>query len=395
MSDDFIFTSESITRGHPDKVCDQISDAIVDHFVKRDPASSVDAECAIASGILFVAVRYASTAKVDIPEIARDVIRGIGYPKHVFDADACTIMTSFADLTAAGHGVLDLEAMSDGELGRVTATHSATSFGYACEQTPTLMPMPIWLAHRIVEAMDSVQLRKKLPYLLPDGKAQVSIEYRDGKPARVQSVTLVASQVDAESVGPGEMREQLIEHVVRPACEETGHAPDENTRIYVNPEGPLVGGGPSAHSGLTGRKTGVDTYGEYARQSGAALSGKDPMRIDRVGAYAARYAAKNVVAAGLATECEVSLSYSVGVAEPVSVRVRTFGTGRLDDQELSVRVREVFDFRVAAIVRDLRLRELPGEATDGFYRRLAVYGHMGRTDLAATWEETDKVDALA
>jgi S-adenosylmethionine synthetase len=394
VNDDFIFTSESITRGHPDKLCDQISDAIIDHFVKRDPHSSVIAECAVASGVLFIAARYASKARVDIPEVARDVIRGVGYPKQLFDADACTIMTSFTDLTASEYEELDLDAMGDAEIGRITAKNPVTAFGYACRQSPTLMPLPIWLAHRLADVLAAEKTRKQLAYLLPDGKSQVSIEYRDGKPDRIHSITIVASQTDEQSVDPAELRGALIEHVIRPVCDEAEHLPDDNTRIFVNPEGPVIGGGPAAHSGLTGRKTGVDTYGEYARHSGAALSGKDPMRIDRVGAYVARYAAKNVVAANLATECEVQLSYSVGVAEPVSVRVRTFGTGTLDDNELSTRVRDVFDFRVAAIVRDLRLRALPAEAGDGFYERLAVYGHMGRTDLKATWEKTDKVDAL-
>ncbi len=394
MSDDFIFTSESISRGHPDKLCDQVSDAIVDHFLNQDRNSSIVAECAVSSGVLFIAARYASTAKLDIPDVARQVIREIGYPSFVFDADACTIMTNFVDETATAYRALDLDSMDDADLDHITARNPVTAFGYACKQTANLMPLPIWLAHRLADVLDSPGVQKKLPYLLPDGKSQVSIEYRGGKAYRLHGITLVASQTDEKSADLAKLRQDLLEHVIEPVCEEAKRQPDRDTRIFVNPEGPLIGGGPTAHSGLTGRKTGVDTYGEYARHSGAALSGKDPMRIDRVGAYAARYAAKNVVAAKLASECEVVLSYSVGVAEPVSVRVRAFGTGNIDDAEITSRVRDVFDFRVGAVVRDLGLRELSADGHAGFYRRLAVYGHMGRTDLKAPWEKTDKVEAL-
>lgn len=394
MSDDFIFTSESIAAGHPDKLCDQISDAIVDEFLKRDINSSIVAECAVASGVMFIAARYASRAKLDIPDVAREVVRSIGYRKDVFDADACTIMTSFVDRTQVEYQPLDLPALDDGAINRITAKNPVTVFGYACEQTPSLMPLPIWLAHRLADTLDSAKVRKHLPYLLPDGKSQVSIEYRNGKPNRIHGITLVASQTDENDPGLAQLREDLIEHVVTPVCKQAKHEPDGNTQIFVNPEGPLIGGGPSYHSGLTGRKTGVDTYGEYARHSGAALSGKDPLRIDRVGAYAARYAAKNIVAAGLAEECEVVLSYSVGAAQPVSVRVRTFGTGTIDTQDLTRRVTDVFDFRVGAIVRDLGLRELPAKNKHGFFQRLAVYGQVGRTKLKTPWESTDKAKAL-
>ena len=394
MSDDFIFTSESITRGHPDKLCDQVSDAIVDRFLEMDHHSSIVAECAVSSGILFIAARYASVAKLDIPDVARSVIRDVGYPKEVFDADACSIMTSFVDRTASEYEPLELENFGDEAINLITAKQPVTAFGYACAQTSTLMPLPVWLAHRLVDVQDSAGIQKKLPYLLPDGKSQVSIEYRDGKPKRVHGITMVASQLAEGTPDLAELRQDLIEHVILPVCAEAECEPDAETEMFINPEGPLVGGGPSYHSGLTGRKTGVDTYGEYARHSGAALSGKDPMRIDRVAAYAARFAAKNVVAAELAGECEVSLSYSVGVAKPVSVRVRTFGTAELDDSEINDRVREVFDFRAAAIVRDLELRQLPRRNRGDFYRRLSVYGHMGRVDLKAPWERTDKVDQL-
>ena len=394
MSDDFIFTSESSTAGHPDKLCDQVSDAIVDHYLMQDPYSRIVAECAVSSGVMFISTHYASQAKLDIPQIARDVVRDIGYSKDVFDADACTIMTSFMDHTVSRYAALDLDQLSDQQLGEITAKHQVTLFGYACDQTAALVPLPIWLAHRLAERLASPKVVKKLPYLLPDGKTQVGIEYLDGKPRRIHSITLVASQTEAQAASLEQLREDLTREVVKPVLKDEGHELDDASQVNVNPEGALIGGGPAAHSGLTGRKTGMDTYGEYARHSGTALSGKDPLRIDRIGAYAARYAAKNLVAAGLARECEVQLSYSIGAASPVSLRVRAFGTGELDDHTLTRRVAEAFDFRVGAIVRDFRLQRLPGERQDGFYRKLAVYGHMGRIDMDLPWEKTDRSDAL-
>jgi S-adenosylmethionine synthetase len=251
------------------------------------------------------------------------------------------------------------------------------------------------LAHRLADALDSPELQKKLPYLLPDGQSQVGIEFRDGQPSRIHSITLVASQTNAGAVDPDRLRSDLIDLVVEPVLAEANFKSDGKTGIFVNPEGPVIGGGPSAHSGLTGRKTGIDTYGEYARHSGAALSGKDPFRVDRVGAYAARYAAKNIVAAGLAKECEVQLSYSIGSAEPVSVRVRTFGSADgLDEAKLAERLSDVIDFRLGGIVRDLGLQKLPSEHGGSFYRKLAVYGHMGRGDFDVPWERIDKAGEL-
>jgi S-adenosylmethionine synthetase len=394
VSDDFIFTSESSTAGHPDKLCDQVSDAIVDHYLSKDPYSRIVAECAVSSGVMFISTHYASQARLDIPQIARDVVREIGYSKSVFDADACTIMTSFTDHTLSDYAALDLEQLSEAQLGEITAKHQVTLFGYACDQTAALLPLPIWLAHRLAERLASTKVVKKLPYLLPDGKTQVGVEYVAGEPRRIHSITLVASQTGAEAASLEQLRHDLVEQVVKPVLKNEAHDLDDQTRIFVNPEGALIGGGPAAHSGLTGRKTGMDTYGEYARHSGTALSGKDPLRIDRIGAYAARYAAKNLVAAGLARECEVQLSYAIGAAAPVSLRVRCFGSGEMDDLTLTRRVAEVFDFRVGAIVRDFRLQHLPGERKDGFYRKLAVYGHMGRLDMDLPWERTDRTDAL-
>jgi S-adenosylmethionine synthetase len=343
---------------------------------------------------MFISTHYASQARLDIPEIAREVVRGIGYSKEVFDADACTIMTSFMDHTVSAYSALDLEQLSDRQISEITAKHQVSVFGYACDQTKALLPLPIWLAHRLAERLASAKVVKKLPYLLPDGKTQVGIEYVDGAPKRIHSITLVASQTEAEAASLERLHDDLTREVVNPVLQDETDRLDDRTQINVNPEGALIGGGPAAHSGLTGRKTGMDTYGEYARHSGTALSGKDPLRIDRIGAYAARYAAKNLVAAGLARECEVQLSYSIGAAAPVSLRVRCFGSGELDDRTLTRRVAELFDFRVGAIARDFRLQHLPGERSGGFYRKLAVYGHMGRVDLDLPWERTDRIDAL-
>jgi S-adenosylmethionine synthetase len=394
MSDDFIFTSESVTTGHPDKLCDQVSDAIVDHFLGQDSSAGIVAECAVASGVLFISAHYASRGGLAIPDVAREVIRGIGYPRDVFDADACTIMTSFMDHSERDYKELDLDAMSDEDIGRITAKDQVTVFGYACDQTDTLMPLPVSIAHQLARRLDDPALKSDLPYLLPDAKVQVGVEYQAGRPVRVHSIALETSQLGEGGPAAEHLASDLINGVITPVLAEQPVAPDDRTLLFINPEGPVIGGGPAVHSGLTGRKTGIDTYGEYARHSGAALSGKDPTRIDRIGAYMARYAAKNAVAAGLASECEVQLSYSIGSAAPVSLRVRTFGSGKVSESEIARRLRATFDFRMGAIVRDLRLRHLPEEHPEGFYRRLAAYGHMGRTDLDVPWERTDRVETL-
>jgi len=393
VSDDFIFTSESVTLGHPDKLCDQVSDAIVDHFLNQDPDARIIAECAVSSGVMFISTHYASIAKFDIPEVARQVIRNVGYPHEVFDAEACTILTSFMDHTASDYMPLDLDAMDDAAIDEIPCRQQVSVFGYACDQTPALMPLPIWLAHRLSDVLDSPKLGKELPYLLPDGETQVGIEYRNGKPRRIHSITLVATQTDASAADLQRLRDDLHAGVIEPVLKDEKVKADKSTQISINPAGARTGGGPAVHSGLTGRKTGIDSYGGYARQSGAALSGKDPMRIDRVGAYVARYAAKNVVAAGLARECEVQLSYSVGLSHPVSLRVRTFGTGKLDDKQIAGRLEDAIDFRIGGMVRDLKLKTL-SSAPGGFYQKLAVYGHMGRIDLDVPWEKTDKAEAL-
>ena len=388
MTSNFIFTSESVTSGHPDKICDQVSDAIVDHFLKQDPDARIIAECAVSSGVMFISSHYASSAAaLDITEIARRTIKEIGYPKEVFDADDCAILTSIMDHSDTDYTPAELDDMTDRELDKITARQQASVFGYACDHTSDLMPLPIWLAHRLAHRVDVVQTVKKVPYLLPDAEIQVGFEFQDGQPARVHSITLVATQLQNSEVDVEGLRKDMIEKVIEPVLKKEKIKLDDNTIIHINPGGIRKGGGPSAHSGLTGRKTGIDAYGGFARNSGAALSGKDPMRIDRVGAYIARYAAKNVVAAGLARECEVQLSYSIGSADPVSLRVRTFGSSELDDSVIAGRLKELVDFRPGAIVRDLGLKKLSSQL-GGFYRKLAVYGHMGRTDLEVPWENT-------
>ncbi len=393
MSDDYIFTSESVTVGHPDKLCDQVSDAIVDHFLRQDPDSRIVAECAVSSGVMFISAHYASKARLDIPDVARHVIRDVGYLKELFDADACTILTSFMDHTATHYKPLDLDHMDSAELDDIPVRQQVSVFGYACDQTPALMPLPIWLAHRLADMLDSPRVAKKLPYLLPDGETQVGIEYKGGKPQRIHSITVISSQTDPAAADAKRLCDDLLEHVVEPVLKNQDFQLDDASCLFINPTGPRIGGGPATHSGLTGRKTGIDTYGGFVRHSGAALSGKDPMRIDRVGAYIARYAAKNVVASGLARECEVQLSYSVGMAHPVSLRVQTFGTGEIADSKIADRLLQVIDFRLGAIVRDLKLKSLSAES-GGFYQKLAVYGHMGRIDFDVPWEKTDKADAL-
>ena len=393
MKRDFMFTSESVTEGHPDKLCDQISDAIVDHFLQQDPYSSVIAECAVSTAIVFIAARFASEATVDFPNIARQVINQVGYDQHAFNGKTCSIITSLRELPQEEYVRVDETKMTEGEIEGVTVRNQVTVFGFACDQTPALMPLPIWLAHRLARRLTSVRLQKILPGIAPDGKTQVGVEFRDGRPHRIHSITVIASQTRPQySNNPalGQLKEDIIEAVIKPVFQEEEIRLDEGTRIFINPDGPFVIGGPSVHSGLTGRKNAIDTYGEYSRHSGSALSGKDPLRIDRVGAYAARYAAKNIVASGLARECEIQLSYSIGLARPVSIQVETFGTGRIPDHEITKRVEEAFDFRIAGIIRQFNLKHLPSRIKGGFYRKLAAYGHVGRMDIGLPWELTDK-----
>jgi len=395
MKKDFMFTSESVTEGHPDKMCDQISDAIVDHCLRRDPFSRVIAECAVSTSIVFIAARFAVDGAVDFPGIARRVIGQIGYEQEEFNPKTCSIVTSLRELPVDPSLRFDERALSDEEVERIPVRNQVTVFGFACNQTPALMPLPIWLAHKLARRLTSVRLQKILPSLAPDGSTQVGVEYRDRRPCRIHSLTVVTSQNREGDPDPDRLRKEIREAVIDPAFGDEAIRPDDQTRVFVNPDGPFPVGGPSIHSGLTGRKNAIDTYGEYSRHSGSALSGKDPVRIDRIGAYAARYAAKNIVAAGVADECEVQLSYSIGLSRPVSVQVETFGTGRRPDGEIAGILEKNFDFRLAGILRQFNLRHLPAVVKGGFYRKLATYGHVGRMDIGLPWEVADKVNLLS
>jgi S-adenosylmethionine synthetase len=397
MRENFIFTSESVTEGHPDKLCDQISDAIVDRFLRQDPASAIIAECGVSTAIVFIAARFATNASVDIPEVTRQVISQVGYEQPEFNGKTSSIVTSLQEMPPDDRRCFDEKDLSEEEMDQITVKNQATVFGFACDQTPALMPLPIWLAHKLARRLTSVRLQKILPYLTPDGKTQVGVEYRDRRPCRIHSLTVIASQ-GRQTVAGGpdyqQLQNDLQEAIIDDVFQEEDIKPDKNTYIFINPDGLFIGGGPAVHAGLTGRKTAIDTYGEYARHSGAALSGKDPTRIDRVGAYAARYAAKNVVAAGLAEECEVQLSYSIGLSHPVSVQIETFGTGRISDEAIATLLKKHFDFRLAGIIKQFNLRQLPSLTKGGFYRKLAAYGHVGRMDIGLPWEVTDKIPAL-
>jgi len=392
----FMFTSESVTEGHPDKLCDQISDAVVDHFLIQDPFARVRAECAVSSAIMFIAARFSSTANVDFARLARKVIKRIGYAQPNFDPRTCSILTAPQARPLDESRRIDESELSESEIDRIPALNQVSVFGFACDQSPELMPLPIWLAHRLARRVTAVRREGILPYLMADGKAQVGVEYQDLKPSRVHSVTLEVHQKNPDKPGAKTLLKDIRELVVEPVFQDVDVRPDPKTRINVNPSGPYMGS-PAHHSGLTGRKNAVDTYGEFARHSGKALSGKDPMRIDRVGAYAARYAAKNLVAAGLADSCEVMLSYSPGITRPVSIIVQTFGSGKLTNKDLAELVSRHFDFRPAGIVKQFELRHLPSRDARGFYQRLAAYGHFGRqpdADGGFSWERTDLVEAL-
>jgi S-adenosylmethionine synthetase len=394
MKKDFMFTSESVTEGHPDKLCDQISDAIVDRFLQQDPYSRVITECAVSTGIVFIAARFEPNSNVDFTNIARQVIEEVGYKQKEFNGKTCSILTSLRELPVDQYHLFDERTLSDEEIERITVTNQATVFGFACNQTYALMPMPIWLAHKLARQISQVRSQKLLPYLTPDGKTQVGVEYKNRRPDRIHSITVIASQNKSSKPTLQQLQDDIKEAVIYPIFEDEEIKPDENTRIFINPDGPLIKGGPAVHSGLTGRKNAIDTYGEYSKHSGSALSGKDPIRIDRIGAYIARYAAKNVVAAKLADECEVQLSYSIGLARPVSIQVETFGTGKVSDEEITTILDKHFDFRLAGIIKQFNLRYLPSLTKGGFYKKLAAYGHVGRIDIELPWEKVDKVDVF-
>lgn len=398
MKRDFMFTSESVTPGHPDKLCDRISDAIVDHFLRRDPFSRIITECAVSTAIVFIAARFESQAIVDFTKIARQTIEQVGYDEPDFNGKTCSIVTSLKELPPSEHHYGDERKLSEEEIELIPVQDQVTVFGFACNQTLALMPLPIWLAHQLAKRLNTVRLEKILPYLAPDGKTQVGIEFCDRKPHRIHSITVIGSQnklFAADVPNLKQLQTDIREAVIDVVFQKEAIKPDKNTRIFIDSDDPFAIGGPSVHSGLTGRKNAIDTYGEYSRHSGAALSGKDPTRIDRVGAYVARYAAKNVVAAGLADECEVQLSYSIGLSRPVSIQVETFGTGKIPDEDITAILERCFDFRLAGIIRQFNLRFLSAIAKGCFYRELAAYGHVGRIDLETVpWEKTDKVPLL-
>jgi S-adenosylmethionine synthetase len=396
MRKDFVFNSESVTEGHPDKLCDQISDAILDQFLFQDPYARVRAECAISTSILFIAARFASEIKVDVPSLARKVIGQAGYSQPDFDARTCSVLTSLQEYPRDAELYFNENRMSEAEIDRIQVRQQATVFGYACRQTEALMPLPIWLAHKLARQLIAARTQRLIPYLSPDGKTQVGVEYRGRKPHRIHSLSIIASRSKSatESVNMPRLHDDVLEAVIRPSFAGEDIRPDDQTKIFINPVENLMVGGPGVHSGLTGRKPDVDTYGDYARHGGNAFSGKDPMRIDRVAAYAARYAAKNLVAAGLAEECEVQLSYSIGLSRPVSIMVETFGTGKRPDDDLANLVEQHFDFRLVGILKRFQLRHLPALHKGKFFQKLAAYGQVGRVDLDLPWEETDKINLL-
>ncbi|MBR3970473.1 MAG: methionine adenosyltransferase [Ruminococcus sp.] len=384
------FTSESVTEGHPDKICDQISDAVLDAMLEQDENSRVACETVVTTGMIMCMGEITTKAKVDIPKIAREVVKEIGYDraKYGFDAHTCAVLTTIDEQSpdiAMGVNEAYEYREENGESDGLSngAGDQGIMFGYACNETPELMPLPISLAHKLSLKLTEVRKNGTFRYLRPDGKSQVTVEYHDDKAVRVDAV-VVSSQHSAD-ISLEQLRRDIEEYVIRTVI--PAELMDENTKIFINPTGRFVVGGPQGDSGLTGRKIIVDTYGGYSRHGGGAFSGKDPSKVDRSAAYAARYIAKNVVAAGLADKCEVQLSYAIGVAKPISILVDTFGTGKADENAISEAVAKTFDLRPAAIVNMLELKKPQ-------YRQLAAYGHMGREDLGVAWEKTDKADTL-
>ncbi len=384
------FTSESVTEGHPDKICDKISDAILDEMLRQDPMSRVACETTTTTGIITVMGEITTKAYVDIPKVVRETVRKIGYDDGAkgFDCNTCAVLSSIHEQSP--DIALGVDKSFEAKEGTITddydtgAGDQGMMFGFACDETPELMPLPISLAHTLAKKLTEVRKNGTLPYLRPDGKTQVTVEYDDDKPVRIDTV-VISSQHDAK-VSLEQIREDVVREVINPIIDSS--MMDENTKIYVNPTGRFVIGGPMGDTGLTGRKIIVDTYGGYSRHGGGAFSGKDPTKVDRTGAYAARYVAKNIVAAGLASKCELEIAYAIGVAKPVSVLVETFGTAKVDEEKIAEAVTELIDLRPAALIDRFNLRR-------PIYCDVAAYGHMGREDLKAPWENLDMAPELA
>ncbi len=386
-----LFTSESVTEGHPDKICDQISDAILDAILDKDPNARVAAETSVTTGLVLVAGEITTSTYVDIPKVVRDTLKEIGYTraKYGFDAETCAVLTAIdeqsADIAMGVNEALESKEgqMTDKEIESIGAGDQGLMFGYATNETTELMPLPISLAHKLSRRLTEVRKDNTLDYLRPDGKTQVTVEYEDDKPLRVD--TIVISTQHSPRVTLEQIKKDIKKHVIESIV--PADLLDDNTKYFINPTGRFVIGGPQGDAGLTGRKIIVDTYGGYARHGGGAFSGKDPTKVDRSAAYAARYVAKNIVAAGLADKCEVQLAYAIGVAQPVSISVDTFGTGKVDESILVELIRKHFDLRPAGIIKTLDLRR-------PIYRQTAAYGHFGREDLQLPWEKTDKAELL-
>ena len=407
MSRRYLFTSESVTEGHPDKICDQISDAILDALLSQDQLSRVAAEVVVNTGLVLITGEITTKAQVNYIDLTRKKIAEIGYihGDNGFSADSCSVLIALDEQSPdIAQGVTTAQEqrtkLSDDQLDQIGAGDQGIMFGYACDETPELMPMPISLAHRISRRLSAVRKSEQLAYLRPDGKTQVSVIYEDGKPVGID--TILTSTQHTESIGDisedgkvqQKIKNDLWESVVLPVFSDLEIKPDNNTRFLVNPTGKFVIGGPQGDSGLTGSKIIVDTYGGYSRHGGGAFSGKDPTKVDRSASYACRYVAKNIVAAGLANKCEVQVSYAIGVARPVSIFVETFGTAQIDPDKILELVKRYFELRPAGIIQTLDLRNLPSERGGRFYQDVAAYGHFGRSDLDLPWEKTDKVDIL-
>ncbi|MGD8625052.1 MAG: methionine adenosyltransferase [Anaerolineae bacterium] len=390
-SPQFFFTSESVTEGHPDKICDQISDAVLDAMIKGDPDARVACECAVTTGTVLVMGEITTSTYVDLNSLVRDVVLDIGYTraKFGFDGETCGVLVSIkeqsADIALGVDKALEAKTgeMSEEQIEAIGAGDQGMMVGFACTETPELMPLPIMLAHKLCRRLTHVRNQRILPYLRPDGKSQVTVEYEHGQPKRVD--TVVISTQHAPDVSQEKIRDDIIHRVIKYVV--PNGMMDENTKIYVNPTGRFVTGGPKGDAGVTGRKIIVDTYGGMAGHGGGCFSGKDPTKVDRSGAYYARYVAKNVVAAGLAERLELQVSYAIGVARPLSLAIETFGTGKIPDEQILELIDQYFDFRPAAIIRDLDLRR-------PIFRATAAYGHFGRDDIDAPWERTDKAEAL-